>query len=138
MFKEHHYLSGDLHKACRCYVAFWENELVGFGATMTLPNGYFKNGWRGHRTVILPEYQGMGIGVRLSDSIAQIHLEQGHRYFSRTAHPRMIDYRLNSPAWKTTSKHKKIRKDINHNKTFNNHFADNKRLCGSFEYIGFG
>ena len=52
MFKDHHYLSGDINKAARCYVAVWDNEIVGFSATLALPNGNFKNGWRGHRTVI--------------------------------------------------------------------------------------
>jgi len=78
----------------------------------------------------------MGIGVRFSDAIAQIHLDQGHRYFSRTSHPRMINYREKSKLWKPTSKHKKLRKDVSDNNTYKQHIYDNKRLCGSFEYIG--
>lgn len=136
IFKDHHYLSGNISNSARCYAAYWGDKLVGFGATMTMPNGYIKNAWRGHRTVILPDYQGMGFGVRLSDAIAQIHLEEGHRYYSRTAHPRMIWYREHSPLWKPTSKHKKLRTDITHKNIFNNHYADNKRICGSFEYVG--
>jgi GNAT superfamily N-acetyltransferase len=136
MFKDHHYLSGDINKAARCYVGVWDNSIIGFSATLALPNGNFKNGWRGHRTVILPDYQGLGIGVRFSDSIAQIHLDQGHRYFSRTSHPRMIYYREHSSLWRPTSKHKKLRTDIKHNNIYNNYYADNKRLCGSFEYVG--
>jgi hypothetical protein len=136
MFKDHHYLSGDLNKASRCYIGVWEDNIVAFGATLTLPNGYLKNAWRGHRTVVLPQYQGLGIGVRFSDAIGQIHIEQGHRYFSRTSHPKMGYYREHSPLWKPTSKHRKIRVDITHKKVYNNHYADNKRLCSSFEYIG--
>ena len=136
MFKDHHYLSGDLAKATRCYVGVWDDRVIGFGATMALPNPYFKNGWREHRTCILPDFQGMGIGVRFSDSIAQIHLEQGHRYFSRTSHPRMGYYRDDSELWKQTSKHKKLRTDITHDRVYNNHYADNKRICSSHEYIG--
>ena len=136
MFKDHHYLSSDINKASRCYVGVWDGEVIAFNAGLALPNGNMKNAWRGHRTVILPDYQGMGIGVRFSDAIGQIYLEQGLRYFSRTAHPRMILYRENSNLWKPTSKHKKLRTDINHKNIFNNYYADNKRLCGSFEYIG--
>jgi GNAT superfamily N-acetyltransferase len=110
--------------------------VIGFSATITLPSGTLKNAWRGHRTVILPDFQGMGIGVRFSNAIGQIHIEQGHRYFSRTSHPRMIYYRENSTLWKPTSKHKKLRKDVNGDNTYKNHIYDNKRLCGSFEYIG--
>jgi GNAT superfamily N-acetyltransferase len=110
--------------------------VVAFSATIAMPSGTIKNAWRGHRTVVLPDFQGMGIGARFTDMVAQIHLNEGHRYFSRTAHPKMINYRLLSPLWKTTSKHKKLRKDVKHENVYNNHFEDNKRTCGSFEYIG--
>lgn len=136
MFKNHHYLSEDLNKSARCYLGLWNDQIVAFGASIALPNGNLKNAWRGHRTVVLPDFQGMGIGVRFSDAIGQIHLDQGLRYFSRTAHPRMIHYRENSPLWKPTSKHKKLRKDVTHKNVYNNHYEDNKRLCGSFEFIG--
>tara|TARA_R110000751_G_scaffold5019_4_gene23742 strand:+ start:5767 stop:6183 length:417 start_codon:yes stop_codon:yes gene_type:complete len=136
MFKDHHYLSGDLSNASRCYVGVLDGKVVGFSATMTMPNGNIKNAWRGHRTVILPDYQGMGLGVRFSDAIGQIHLEQGHRYYSRTAHIRMGYYREQSTLWKPTSKNRKLRKDITHENIFNNHYADNKRVCFSHEYIG--
>ena len=136
MFSDHHYLDAKVNKAARFYVGVWNGDVVAFGAAITMPSGTIKNAWRGHRTVVLPDFQGMGIGVRFSDMIAQIHLNEGHRYFSRTAHPRMINYRDNSPLWKPTSKHKKLRTDVKHNKVYNNHFEDNKRVCYSHEYIG--
>jgi GNAT superfamily N-acetyltransferase len=136
MFGKHHYLDANVNKAARFYIGIWDGVVVAFGAAITMPNGAIKNAWRGHRTVVLPDFQGMGIGVRFSDMIAETHLKQGHRYFSRTAHPRMINYRDNSPLWKPTSKHKKLRTDITNKKVYNNHYADNKRLCGSHEYIG--
>lgn len=136
MFKDHHYLTGDINKVARCYVGLWEGRPVAFGASITLPNGSFKNAWRGHRTVVLPDFQGMGIGPRFSDAIAQLHLDQGLRYFSRTAHPRMGEYREHSALWKPTSKNKQLRKDVQHKNVYNSHFADNRRICYSHEYIG--
>lgn len=136
MFKDHHYLSGNISKASRCYLAVWDGTIIGFCATMTLPSPTMEHAWRGHRTVILPDYQGMGLGVRLSDAIAEIHKEQGHRYFSRTAHPRMGVYREGSDLWKGTSKNRKLRTDIKHERIYNNHYADNKRVCFSHEYLG--
>ena len=136
MFKDHHYLDDKINKAARCYIVVWDGQVIGFNATLSMPSGYIKNAWRGHRTVILPQYQGMGIGPRLSDMIAQMYIEDGCRYYSRTAHPRLISYRLNSPLWKPTSKHKKLRNDIKHDNVYKKHYADNKRVCGSFEYIG--
>ena len=136
MFKDHHYLDGNISKASRCWLGVWNDKIVSFGASITMPNGYVKNAWRGHRTVVLPDYQGMGIGVKFSDAIAQLHIEDGKRYFSRTAHPRMGFYREKSNLWVPTSKNKKLRTDITHNNIFNNHYIDNKRVCFSHEYIG--
>ena len=138
MFKDHHYLNSSLNKAARCYVAVWDDQVIGFSATITMPSGTLKNAWREHRLCILPDYQGLGIGPRFSNAIAQIHLDQGHRFFSRTSHYRLIAYRENSYLWKPTSKHRKKRNDINNenNNIFNNYIYDNKRICGSFEYIG--
>ena len=78
----------------------------------------------------------MGIGVRFSTAIAQLHIDQGYRYFSRTAHPRLGNFWENSPLWKPTSKNKKLRTDVKHEKVYNNHYADNKRICFSYEYVG--
>jgi GNAT superfamily N-acetyltransferase len=136
LFKDHHYLSEQINKAARCYIGVWDDKVVAFASSITQPSGTLKNAWREHRTVVLPEYQSMGIGTRFSDAIAQIHIDQGHRYFSRSSHPVFIRYRTNSPLWKTTSKHLKKRTDVSNEKPFNNHIVDNKRICGSFEYIG--
>jgi GNAT superfamily N-acetyltransferase len=136
MFKNHHYLDDKISKATRCWIGVWNGNIVCFGASMAMPSGSIKNTWRGHRTVVLPDYQGMGIGVRFSNAIAQLHLDDGKRYFSRTAHPRMGFYRENSPLWKPTSKNKKLRTDVKHINMFNDHYIDNKRVCFSHEYIG--
>lgn len=136
MFKEHHYLSGDINKAARCFVGLWNDRLVAFGASLTMPNGYIKNAWRGHRTVVLPDYQGLGIGCRFSDAIAQIHIDEGKRYFSRCLHPRMGFYREHSDLWVATSKNMRLRTDVTHENVFKEHYADNKRICFSHEYIG--
>lgn len=136
MFAEHHYLNTSLTKACRSFVGLWDGKIVAFGSSMTMPCGTITGAWREHRTVILPDFQGMGMGVRFSDAIGEIHLAEGYRYFSRTAHPRMGFYREKSPLWKGTSKNKKLRTDITHENLFNNHYADNKRVCFSHEYIG--
>jgi GNAT superfamily N-acetyltransferase len=136
MFKDHHYLTSDISKATRCYIAMWDGEIVGFLASIAMPNGFVKNAWRGHRVVILPDYQGLGIGVKFIDACAQIHLDEGLKFFSRTAHPRMGYYMQHSELWKPTSKNKKLRKDVTHDNLFNNHYVDNKRICFSYEYIG--
>ena len=103
IFRDHHYLSGTINKSSRCWLAIWEGTIVGFTATITLPSGSLKNAWKGHRTVILPDFQGLGIGVRLSDAIGEIHIYNGMRYFSKTAHERLGEYRNKSTKWRPTT-----------------------------------
>jgi len=57
---------------------------------------------RAHRTVVLPCYQGLGIGSRLSDAAGEINKRQGRKYLGQTVHPRFGAYRDKSPLWKPT------------------------------------
>jgi len=138
VFRKHHYLNEKLNKAAKCYVAYWNNVLVGFSSSLAMPSGSLKNAWREHRTVILPDFQGMGIGTKLSNKIAELHLKEGKRYFSRTTHFRFGEYREKSPLWRPTSKNKVLRKDILNSTRdlYNNYQADGRRVCYSHEYIG--
>lgn len=112
MFRDHHYLSGDLNQSSRCYLAIWNEVVVGFNAVIAFPTGSIKGScYRGHRTVILPDFQGMGIGVRFSDAVGEIMLSEGHRYFSKTAHPRLGEYRNASPKWRPTAHNMQDRSD---------------------------
>ena len=149
-FSTHHYLNTTLNTSARCWLAYWDNTPIGFSATLPFPHGTIKGAWREHRTVVLPDYQGLGIGPRLSDAVAQLHLDQGHRYFSKTAHPRLGAYREASPKWRPTAKNRKQRRDYAHGSTnpyrWKTTDADSKeattrdrhatRTCYAHEYIG--
>ena len=138
-FKDHHYLDGNLNKSSRTWVAIWENHLVGFVAALSFPNAHIKNAWREHRTVVLPDFQGLGIGTRLSDAVAEMFVADGCRYFSKTSHPRMGEYRESSPLWRPTSKNKKARHDYSekHQTKEDNHKMRHfDRVCYSHEFVG--
>ena len=68
-------------------------------ATISSPR---KGGWRAHRTVVLPAWQGLGVGSRLSDAAAELHHSEGYDYFGQTVHPRFGAYRDASPLWRPT------------------------------------
>jgi GNAT superfamily N-acetyltransferase len=160
LFAEHHYLSHKLGSAARCFIATAEFEnsgeqTVGFAASIPMPSGTLKKAWRGHRTVVLPDFQGLGIGPRISDAVAQIHIDEGKRYYSRTAHPRLGAYRDRpNSGWKPTSKYKagsglginsaamvSVRKTGFNSKTHKpmnniNGFGGDKRACFSHEFVG--
>lgn len=135
-FADHHYLSESLNKSSRCYVAVWENQLVGFVATLAHPSGTIKDAFREHRIVIHPDYQGLGLGPRLSEAVAQMYVDEGKRYFSKTSHPRLGGYRDQSDKWKPTSKNHMRRTDGKNLDGKLRWAIDPNRWSYSHEYVG--
>lgn len=109
-FARHHYLSSSLHPFARCYIATLGDHAVAFGAAIPFPHGAINNAWRGSRLVTLPDFQGFGVGPRLADWIAEAHVLAGYRYFARTTHPRLGEYRQRSDSWRPTSSNLKRQK----------------------------
>ena len=109
LFKKHHYLTEKLNKASRCFISKWENKIVGFDSILPMPSGTLKNAWREHRLVILSDFQGLGIGNVLSETIGQILLKKGKRFYSKTANKKLGCYRDKSPIWKGTATNHKNR-----------------------------
>lgn len=99
-FKRHHYLDGSLNRVCaqHCYAGFIVDEPVTFTAVIPFPHPSAP-GWREHRTVCLPDFQGVGIGTAVSDVIAACYSVLGP-YYSTTTHPGWIAHRARSPHWK--------------------------------------
>jgi len=101
LFARHHYLSGSLSKRSRCYLAIWEGEPVAFCAMVTLIGQ--KSRWRISRIVTLPDYQGVGIGTSVMETVAELHRGEGHRVNCTASHPAMIAHWRRSPRWKAVS-----------------------------------
>lgn len=136
-FRTHHYLSDKMHKQAQCFLGLWSGRPIVFTAVLAFPHPSFKNAFREHRTVVLPRYQGIGIGPHFSDSIAQLYIDNGSRYYSRTSHPRMGEYRNNSPLWKATRTNRKRQTVKTVDTSIQDHWTpDSRRLCYSHQYIG--
>ena len=138
VFKKHHYLSGRINISANSWVATHSGRVIAMTSVIAFPNGNWSNGWREHRTVVLPEFQGMGIGTALSDAIAEHIVSTGGRFFSKTSHPAMGLHRENSRNWKATSKNKIIRNDYKHGrktKEDGHKMGHAHRNCYSHEYV---
>jgi hypothetical protein len=57
-------------------------------------------GRREHRTVTLPDYQGVGIGMAMSSFCASLYSALGQRALSTTSHPAFIAARRRSIDWR--------------------------------------
>src|SRR5579862_1195494 len=61
LFAPHHYLTASLARSAYCFAAFLERRPVAFDAWMPFFGRARGRLRRGHRTVCLPDYQGVGI-----------------------------------------------------------------------------
>jgi ABC-type ATPase involved in cell division/GNAT superfamily N-acetyltransferase len=101
LFAPHHYLSGHLNRSAVCFLASWQGQPVAFSAWLPFV-GAGPPARREHRTVTLPDFQGIGIGNALSATVAALWKALGCRAVSTTTHPAMIRSRLRSPWWRMT------------------------------------
>ena len=90
MFRKHHYLSSGLNHSAKCHVALWDDKPVAFCATLHVPHARCKNLKRCSRIVTLPDYQGVGIGLQMLNTVAPHFRDGGFRYLIRTSQKQMI------------------------------------------------
>jgi GNAT superfamily N-acetyltransferase len=98
LFARHHYLTPSLGCGFACYLACWNDNPVAFVAVAPLVG--FKGRWRISRIVVLPDYQGIGIGMRVLNAVARLVREEGKRVNIVTSHPAMIRGLAASAAWR--------------------------------------
>lgn len=136
LFRNHHYLTQDINKASKCFVAKWNGEVVGFASYLPYPSGTLKSAFRCHRVVVLPEYQGLGIGKMLFNFIGQYLFNRSCRLFCRTAHLKAIGFMDNSINWKSTSTSGRKRYEGRENRGgMEGWKVDMERTCNSYEFL---
>ena len=132
LFEGHHYLSASINKSARVYVAEIDGEPVGIAAALPFPHPKVKNTWKEHRTVVLPDYQGLGLGNMLSEFVGDRLLSEGRRYVSTTSHPSMVFHRQKSPKWAMTRSPGRTGRSKGALAGSTAH----QRLTASFRYVG--
>lgn len=135
LFRQHHYLSGNLHVAARCACAFVDGQPVAFQAWYPRPHPKTKNIMAGHRTVVLPDWQGIGIGWRLKDFCAQLLSEQGYRYRTVLSHPVLLAQHAKSPHWKLIPGQNAPSKSAKPKRFHKQMSASRKLATRTFEYV---
>jgi GNAT superfamily N-acetyltransferase len=105
LFAPHHYLSHALSPGAACFLAFARlpgeaPRPAAFSAWLNHLSA--KGGKREHRTVVLPDFQGVGIGMTVSSLLASMWKALGFRASSTTTHPAFVAARRRSPDWRMT------------------------------------
>lgn len=132
LFAPHHYLNTELAPSAVCFLALWSGRPVAFSAWLPFV-GRGPAARREHRTVCLPDFQGIGIGQALSATVAALWRGLGLRAVSTTTHPALIASRCRSPHWRLRRAPSLAgacetgRRKLRHATT---------RLTAGFEYVG--
>lgn len=109
LFSQHHYKSKTLLTNARCFIGWANfiiddsslycdisNALVAWTAVAPHWGTHVQFDVREHRTVVLPEFQGLGFGSRFVDAVCELFSLENKRVQSKTAHPRYGGYRDDS------------------------------------------
>jgi len=138
IFSKYHYLSHSHNNAARVFILTINNELAGFCSALPFPHPKLKNHWKAHRTVLFPDYQGIGAGHKLSNNVAEIMKKNGKGFISTSSSPSFIFSRAKDPKWIVT---RKGRTSIGssggkiHNKNVKGS-TSSSRVTVSFKYVG--
>lgn len=100
IFRKYHYLNHELNKTARCFVGMIENKLVAFMAVLHFPHNKIQNIKKVHRLVVLPDFQGIGIGGRMLNFIGQIYKTQNCRFTITTSNPALLHFFRENQNWK--------------------------------------
>jgi energy-coupling factor transporter ATP-binding protein EcfA2 len=138
MFSKYHYLSHSHNNAARVFILCINQQIAGFSSVLPFPHPKLKNHWKEHRTVMFPDYQGIGLGHKLSNSVAEILKLNGKGFISTSSNPAFIYARSKDKNWIITRKGRSGTgsdkgKIQNKNKKGS---TSSSRITVSFKYIG--
>lgn len=88
IFRKYHYLNTDLHTASQQYVGVLNGEIVCHTGVIYFPMRKGKK--RVHRLVVLPDYQGVGIGTHFIKEVAKITTREGFELNLTTTTPALV------------------------------------------------
>jgi energy-coupling factor transporter ATP-binding protein EcfA2/ribosomal protein S18 acetylase RimI-like enzyme len=134
-FKKHHYLSEKSNKSYIYLLFEWNKKPVGISVIgRHIGRNNVEKSFRGSRIVVLPDYQGMGIGSKISEFSAGIIKNIGGKYYTKTINPALGEYRNKQiNKWKPTAFNGKTRISKGHSIVYKN-LKERASYC--HEYIG--
>jgi GNAT superfamily N-acetyltransferase len=115
----------------------WGDALVGFCAVRVHPSGTMNFARSIHRLVILPDFQGLGVGTRFLEEICKIYVNRGIKVHIRTAHESLGIHMGHTPTWRATGRNGKqgaISNGKINGKNQNMYIVNSTRY--SYEYMG--
>ncbi|TMR90602.1 GNAT family N-acetyltransferase [Nonomuraea basaltis] len=135
VFRHHHYLSAEISNTAHCVAGYVDGQPVAFLAYRHFQHPRVRNMKMEHRLVVLPDFQGLSIGARMSEWVAQHLADQGYRYRSVSSHPALISYRDRSPRWQRQARATKLHTSSTRRNQHKDTLDPRRLGLISFEYI---
>ena len=98
-FRKYHYLSSDIANACQCYGLYDNDNIIGFIGVLHQPHPINTKLKRVSRLVILPDYQGIGLGTKFLEFIANYYIQQNYDFEIITTAKNLISSLKKSNKW---------------------------------------
>ncbi len=133
-------MNTDLHQAAQQYIGIVNGELVCHTGIIQFPMQKGKK--RVHRLVVLPDYQGIGIGTRFIKEVAKIVACNGRELNLTTTTPALVQALRSDPEWvlarfgRTKSNYSSFEKRYGFAGKHLQNATSNNRITYSFWYKG--
>lgn len=109
VFKQHHYLTQELNAAAKCFCFTWNDKPIGFIAILPYPSGTISDAFRVSRLVILPDYQGLSIGIKILNIFGAMYKSIGKSLYIKTSNPSLFNGMKNNQSnWKLVTENNNI------------------------------
>ena len=114
-FKKHHYLTESVNRTYTFLLFEWNNKPIAINVIgRHIGRNNVEKSFRESRIVVHPDYQGMGIGSKISEFCGGILKSIGGKFYTKTINPALGIYRNNhTDNWKPTLFNGKVRHDNN-------------------------
>lgn len=156
-FKQHYYLDLNFPPAAQYFIGTIDGELVCHVAVMPM---FTAHAYRASRLVVMPEWQGAGVGTKFLEYVMEYHKQGNGRCNHKlptlfhTSHPQLIGYLNRSPKWILKSQmlygankkrsgesiargqRKKPKRTIGSNASKTGGYGGHFRAVQGFKYIG--
>ena len=138
LFAHHHYLTGEHSRVAWCFCGFIDGMPVTFQSYLSFVGRLGPKGGagglharRGHRSVTLPDYQGIGANNAIKTTLASMWKGMGYRVFRNTGHPAEIAIAKRDKLWVMTRAPSRGGRDSGGHMTHGG-----TRYVASFEFVG--
>lgn len=133
VFAPFHYLSADLNPTAKCFVACVDERPVAFAGVMPFPHPTARDIMRLSRLVTLPDWQGLGLAMVLSERLGAAYKTLKRRFRTYPAHRALIRTFAKGP-WSMVKNAGVFSPQTSATSTLNDGFGG--RPCAVFEFNG--